>query len=267
MLNRRSTLFNLVTLTITSNVSSTITCNGQTYSSVTSATFRIRQGTEVTWSVSADNYKAKSESVVMDGNKDVNVTLELDGVSFTITSNVSSTITINGDTSTGVKTKTLAVPRNSTVSWSVSASGYKSQSGSYDIGTSDYSMSVSLSLYYAKLKINFVMDGGGDIFDGSEYGYLGSVVYNITEPDGFNYNASVSLRYNGPSHISYGSLTSVHKPGYYNIGYKSTEVHGNNRIYSGWGGWKSFSVNVTESNISNEDTITVGTQPISFSVG
>lgn len=83
----------------------------------------------------------------MDGNKSIDVSLELDTVQFTINTNVSSTITINGDTSTNVTSKTVVVPRGSTVSWSASAAGYDTQSGERTASETE-SINVSLSIQY-----------------------------------------------------------------------------------------------------------------------
>lgn len=147
MQNRRELLVNLVELTITSNVSSVIQfkVGGSTQSFTgTSASIKVDQGKTVEWRVSADKYISKSGSEVMRNDKDVSVSLELDTVTFTINTNVSASITINGDTSTGVMSKSVSVVPGSTVEWSCSASGYFSQSGSENALTEDKSVSVSL---------------------------------------------------------------------------------------------------------------------------
>lgn len=144
MINRRELLFNMVTLTIKSNVTGTITIDGQSFSQVKEASVRVKQGKVVSYSASSEGYESKSESVMMDSDKVVSVSLVSLYATFTINSNVSSTITINGDTSVGVTTKSANVLKGSNVNWSVSADEYTTQNGTESNVTSAVTKNVTL---------------------------------------------------------------------------------------------------------------------------
>lgn len=107
----------------------------------------------MTWTVSADGYVSQTGSLVMNGNKKISVNLNPDTVSFTVTSNVAATITINGSVSSGVTSKTVTVTKGSNVTWSVSASGYDTQNGVENNVLSDVTVPVTLILSTASISV------------------------------------------------------------------------------------------------------------------
>ena len=79
------------------------------------------------------------------GNKTLTVTQTKRPVyNVTITSNVSSTITINGTSYSNVKSKTVSIASGSSVQWKVSADGYVEQSGEIQTITGAKTVNVTL---------------------------------------------------------------------------------------------------------------------------
>lgn len=100
----------------------------------------VLKGSEVTYEVSADGYKTKTETIFADQTKTVDVVLEADLVSFQITSTPpEATITING-----AGENPVSVPRGSTVTYSVAAEGYETKSDSVQVDE-DTNLQVTLS--------------------------------------------------------------------------------------------------------------------------
>lgn len=259
MQNRRELLVNLVELTITSNVSSVIQfkVGGSTQSFTgTSASIRVEQGKTVGWSVSADGYVSQSSTVVMSSNKDVGVSLIPNTVQFTINTNVKATITINGDVSTGVKSKSMSVTANSRVSWSVSANYYVTQSGVYNIGNDDYNMKVNLvPIPYARLDVHLTLEiHGVDDYDRSP----GSADLHISCPDGSVVNKTL-IFYSAHGYTD-SLYFSVYATGTYRV-YLDKLTSKSPYSLSGTLGYLGYA-EVTENDINKNNTLYAGSKVI-----
>ena len=107
-------------------------------------TITVPYGTTVTYSVSKTNYTTVSGSIVMtDEHKYMDVTLVQNGFTFTVNptpSDATVLLTASGYTQVG---NSIVVSSGTTVSWSVSKSGYITQSGTETI-TSDTTKNVTL---------------------------------------------------------------------------------------------------------------------------
>ena len=132
------------TFTITADQSSTITIGGRVKQGTTYSS-DFKKGENVSWSVARTGYVTQSGTQKITGDITKNITLVKQKFDITVTSNVNSTITINGQSSSGVKTKTVSVEYGSTISWSVSATGYTPQSGIFINITGAQSKNVTLS--------------------------------------------------------------------------------------------------------------------------
>lgn len=134
-------------VTITSNVDSTITINGQSSNAVKTKTVSVEYGSNVSWSVAATGYVTQSGTFTnVTSAKSNAITLVKQTFTVTVNSNVNATITVNGQSSSGVKTKSVTVEYGSNVSWSVTATGYVDQSGTFNNVTSAQTKDVSLVL-------------------------------------------------------------------------------------------------------------------------
>lgn len=104
--------------------------------------------TYVEWSVSADGYISDGGTIGM--NRDITLSIALERIpnyypdyTFTINPTPSNaTVIINGS-----ERKSYIAKAGDIVSWSVSLNGYVSQSGSYIMGESDYTMNINLEVY------------------------------------------------------------------------------------------------------------------------
>lgn len=118
----------------------TVTING-----VNTKTVTVEDGTTITWSVSASGYTSQSGSLTLTDDTTKTVTL-VQNFTFTINPTPSNaTVTINGATR-----KTITAAKGTAITWSVSASGYVTQSGSLTL-TANTTKNVTLvsSLKYA----------------------------------------------------------------------------------------------------------------------
>ena len=114
----------------------TVIINGEERTS-----FTADYGTAITWSVSREHYVTQSGSTTLTADTSLPVTLALEQHTFTITPTPSdATVTINGEERSSVTVDYL-----SSITWSVSRTGYASQSGSYTMGDSDYTLPVNLA--------------------------------------------------------------------------------------------------------------------------
>ena len=104
-------------------------------------TFTARWGTEIEWSVSADNYVSQNGTAVLTKDTTLPVALRLVQHTFTIVPTPADAIvTINGKT-----TNTITVDYNTSINWKVSAVGHETKEGSLNL-TEDVTLSVELSL-------------------------------------------------------------------------------------------------------------------------
>lgn len=123
----------------------TVTING-----VNTKTVTVEDGTTISWSVSASGYVSQSGSLTLTDDTTKTVTL-VQNFTFTINPTPSNaTVTINGATR-----KTITAAKGTAITWSVSASGYVTQSGSLTL-TANTTKNITLvsSLKYACYKIN-----------------------------------------------------------------------------------------------------------------
>ncbi len=110
--------------------------NGEERTSITAV-----HGTEIEWSVSADNYVSQNGTLVLTKDTTLPVALSLVQHTFTIVPTPADAIvTINGKT-----TNTIAVDYNTRINWKVSAVGHETKEGSLNL-TEDVTLSVELSL-------------------------------------------------------------------------------------------------------------------------
>jgi len=130
---------NMVTITVNPVPSdATVTINGQAIKSIT-----VQSGTAINWSVSREHYHTQSSSYIANSNSSqtIDVTLDPKMVTFTINPTPSDAIvTINGQV-----TNSLSVIECSEITWNVSRIHHYEQSGSYTMGTTDYSTGVTLT--------------------------------------------------------------------------------------------------------------------------
>ncbi len=181
-------------VTVTSNVNSTITINGQSSSGVKTKTVSVEYGSTISWSVSATGYTTQSGTFSnITGVQSKNVTLSKQTFTVTVNSNVNATITIGGQSSSSVKTKSVTVEYGSNVSWSVSASGYDTQSGTFSNMTSNQSKSVTLVLSTYSYTVYSNIPGASVYFNGTYKGTIsgGSFSTSIQGGDTY-YNVTIS---------------------------------------------------------------------------
>lgn len=99
------------------------------------------QGSTVTWSVSRTGYVSQSGSQVVSQDTTLNITLVIEQHTFTIVPTPSdATVIING-----VERSTLTADYGTSITWSVSKTGYNPQSGSLTL-TSDVTENISLTM-------------------------------------------------------------------------------------------------------------------------
>lgn len=106
---------------ITSPTNATVKMNGETTNRLS-----VTKGTVVDWVVSCSGYKTQSGSVTVGSNQTLTVELEPNDYTFTINPTPSDAIVIIN----GVPTNSVEITMGSTVEWSVSKNGYRTQSGS-----------------------------------------------------------------------------------------------------------------------------------------
>lgn len=113
-----------------------VTINGEETNSITAI-----YGDSVSWTVSKSGYTAQSGDMVLTEDTTLNVELELEELTFTIVPTPTDAIvTING-----VNRTTFTAPAGTSVDWSVSASGYATQSGTLTL-TESKTLSVVLEV-------------------------------------------------------------------------------------------------------------------------
>jgi hypothetical protein len=104
-------------------------------------------GTSVSYTVSADGYASYSDTATVSNStflNNVRVELTPNNYTFTISPTPSTaivTLTADGYEQSG---NAIIVPNNTEVSYTVSATGYTTQTGTYTV-TADYTMSITLT--------------------------------------------------------------------------------------------------------------------------
>ena len=148
------------TFTVIPNPSDAIVkINGSVQSSLTN----LNNGDSVSWEVSKTGYITKSNTETVTGNINRSVTLEtVPTYTFTIKPNpTDATVTINGANRTSV----TGLTSGTTVTWSVSKSGYTTQSGSQTI-SSDITKTITLVAQPSARYLAY-----------TNYSYFGSATY------------------------------------------------------------------------------------------
>jgi len=142
-------LIKLYYVKVTTNVENpTITLTAPGYSQSGDLIY-VKKGTTVSYTVSAPNYVTKTGTIEVSNSNPQNITrqITLDYVKFTFTINPTpndATVSLSG--TGGIQTgNSILVPYNTTVSYTVSKSGYISQSGTYKV-VSNSSKNISLQL-------------------------------------------------------------------------------------------------------------------------
>lgn len=128
---------NKIQVTITINptpADATVMLNEEQQSSVT-----VDYGSEVSYVVSREGYKSKSDTVIADETKTVDVTLEADTVTFSITATPAEAVVKIND----VQQSSITVTRGQSVSYSVEAVGYDTKSDSVQVNE-DTNLQVTL---------------------------------------------------------------------------------------------------------------------------
>ena len=116
----------------------TVTINGEPRTS-----YSCPAGTNITWSVAASGYVTQNGTYTMTAeNHTENVVLSAEqGYTFTVVPTPSdATVTINGSPRTS-----YTCPAGTYISWSVSKTGYVTQSGNYTMGAADHTETVTLT--------------------------------------------------------------------------------------------------------------------------
>lgn len=105
----------------------TVTINNVVRNSIT-----VAYGTTVNWSVSASGYETENGSTTVSSNQTLNVSLTRTNYTLTINPTPSdATVTMNGSVR-----RSITVPSGTSVSWSVAADGYTTQSGTTVVNSS-----------------------------------------------------------------------------------------------------------------------------------
>lgn len=124
------------TFTVSPTPANAVVINGEERTSITAV-----HGTEIEWSVSADNYVSQNGTQILTEDTTLPVALSLVQHTFTIVPTPADAIvTINGKT-----TNTITVDYNTSINWKVSAVGHETQEGSLNLAE-DVTLSVELSL-------------------------------------------------------------------------------------------------------------------------
>ena len=114
----------------------TVTINGEVRSSITAD-----YGTSITWEVSKEGYTTQSNTETLTGDTTRNITLTEVQYTFTIVPTpADATVMING-----VQQSSVTVSDGTTLTWEVSKTGFKTQTGSYTIAGADHTENVTLA--------------------------------------------------------------------------------------------------------------------------
>ena len=130
------TLLAAYEITINTANENTVVINGVEQRSV-----NVAQGSTVTWSVSRTGYTTQSGSFTATEDTTLNITLVIEQHTFTISATPNdATVIINGS-----ERSSLTADYGTAITWSVSKTGYNSQSGSLTL-TSDVTEAVTLNM-------------------------------------------------------------------------------------------------------------------------
>lgn len=145
------------TYTITPTPSDAIVViNGKTRTSA-----QVLKGGTVTWSVSKAGYVTQSGTATISQDTTNSVTL-LAAYQFTINTASENTVVING-----VEQTTVSVAQGSTVTWSVSRTGYITQSGT-ETATQDITLNITLVIQQFTYTISATPNDATVVINGSE---------------------------------------------------------------------------------------------------
>lgn len=216
----------VVTYTVTISptpADATVTINGVVRTSIT-----VSEGTEVSYSVAKTGYTTKTGSLVPTGN--VTVPVSLNAIQYTFTINptpASATVTIDG-----VVRNSVTVDTGTTVSWSVSASGYYSKSGTQTM-TGTTTKSVSLVSRTTSKAVSGLINNWMKVTvkatDGSSHKlYRHNYVVPYTITNGKIYTVQLT---SGANAISNGYIGYSSTSASYTAAYNSTTTASNT---SGW---------------------------------
>ena len=132
-----SLVINQYTFTIVATpADATVMINGEVRSSITAD-----YGTSITWEVSKEGYTTQSNTETLTGDTTRNITLTEVQYTFTIVPTpADATVMING-----VQQNSVTVSDGTTLTWEVSKTGFKTQTGSYTINGADHTENVTLA--------------------------------------------------------------------------------------------------------------------------
>ena len=133
------------TFTINPNpVNAKVIINGIERKSITTI-----QGSEIVWSVSAENYTTKSGTLTLTQTEVLDVELEAIKHTFTINATPDDAVVVIN----GIERKSITTIQGSEIVWSVSATGYTSQNGSFVLNESSV-LDVSLDILNFLFTVN-----------------------------------------------------------------------------------------------------------------
>ena len=121
------------------------------------------QGSEIVWSVSAENYTTKSGTLTLTQTEVLDVELEAIMHTFTINATPDDAVVVIN----GTERKSLTAIQGSEIVWSVSATGYTSQNGSFVL-TESKELEVDLSILRFSFVINPTPSDAKVIINGTE---------------------------------------------------------------------------------------------------
>ena len=144
LMSNNKVMFTINTIPSTASVS--FIYNGQTFNDTKS--IEVKKGSSVKYTVSASGYETKSETLVVTENQNITVILNA-LVTLTISttpSNASVSFVYAGQTYTS--SKSITVPKGSSVTYTVSASGYDTKSATITVNSTQ---TVNVSLVFSKI--------------------------------------------------------------------------------------------------------------------
>jgi len=146
------------TFSISTDAANTVVINGEERTSITAD-----YGTAITWSVSREHYVTQSGSFTLTADDSESIVLVLEQFTFTINPTpADAVVTINGSVRSS-----LTADYGTAITWSVSRTGYTSQTGSYSL-TQDHTESVSLVINQYTFTIVPVPNDATVVINGEE---------------------------------------------------------------------------------------------------
>ena len=155
-------------------------------------TIYVKQGIEVTYTVSQYGYITETATVSTSTNPDQTISVNLTKRNFIYTINpipIDATVVLTGTGGTQTE-NSISVPYNTTVTWTVSKEDYLTKTGTWTV-TKDYSQTISLKNGFCTLTINPIPTNATVQLNASEPGYE-QVGNSITVPYGTDVGWSVT---------------------------------------------------------------------------